>query len=47
MATLNGPLKILEKLGVDPAKIKISKQVYHDILEQAKNIACDQLLNKK
>jgi hypothetical protein len=47
MPTLNEILKVLEKLGVDPGKINLTKQTFQEMKQHAKDIACDQLLNKK
>jgi hypothetical protein len=47
MPNLKDADQVVEKLGVDKAKIPISKKVYREIKEKAKNIALDQILNKK
>jgi hypothetical protein len=45
--TLKDALEVLEKLGVDPSRIVISKEGLREIKEKAKDIACERLLGKK
>jgi hypothetical protein len=40
-------MEVVEKLDVDPFKITINKKVCDDLLEQAKNLACNQILKRK
>jgi hypothetical protein len=47
MATFKEAQQLVEKAGVDAAKIKISGSVFNEIREQVKDLAFIQLLNKK
>jgi hypothetical protein len=44
---LKDVMEILRKLQVDPEKIDINKREFFEIIEQAKNIAYDQMLKNK